>query len=384
MRAQLMGSHGRRWETALRISSGWMRNRDGPMIRIGWRESFGELNRKEVATKGFFIFLPYHFSALSLTARFRRIFCHLCVDLRVGWSFTTFLFWFLAGGLLPAALVPVGLRCEYLKNPAAIDERQPRLTWRVESTERGEKQTAYQIIVADQPAGLGKGQGILWDSGKVSSDQTVNVPYGGKSLAAKQGCFWKIRVWDKNGAASDWSEIGSWRMGLLEKSDWRAQYISFRDYTPVYKDPKLLFLPPARQYRKAFEVKKTVRRATVYSTALGIYELHLNGERLGEEYFAPGWSDYRQRAYYNVHDVTSLLKNGANAIGAWVADGWYAGYVGFGYLTGLGTERIGRYMYGKTPAVMIQLELEYEDGSKELIVTDKGWKVSGDGPIQYA
>jgi alpha-L-rhamnosidase len=225
---------------------------------------------------------------------------------------------------------------------------------------------------------------VLWDSGKVVSEETINVPYDGKALTSGQCCVWHVKVWDKDGQPSGWSEPASWSMGLLEESDWKAEYVSFRDYTPVYKDPKLLFLPPARQYRKEFEIKKPIRRAMIYSTALGIYELHLNGERVGEEYFAPGWSDYKQRAYYNSHDVTSLLRNGTNALGAWVADGWYAGYVGFGYLTGIGTERIGRYSYGKTPAVMVQLDLEYDDGSREVIASGKSWKVSGDGPIQFA
>src|SRR5208282_849386 len=143
---------------------------------------------------------------------------------------------------------------------------------------------------------------------------------------------------------------------------------------PVWKDSNSLFLPPAHQYRKEFSAGKTIKRATIYSTALGIYELWLNGQRVGDARFAPGWTDYRQRAYYNTCDVTSLVKRGKNAIGAWVAEGWYSGYVGFGLHAGLGTEKIGRYTYGKTPAWMAQLELEYTDGSQEIIPTDKSWK----------
>ena len=132
-----------------------------------------------------------------------------------------------------------------------------------------------------------------------------------------------------------------------------------------------MFLPPARQYRKEFTATKQVRRATIYATALGIYELHLNGQRVGDAYFSPGWTNYRQRAYYNSFDVTDLVSAGQNAIGAWVADGWYSGYVGFGLLTGMGTEKCGRSNYGKTPTVMAQLEIEYTDGSQETIGTDK-------------
>ena len=173
-------------------------------------------------------------------------------------------------------LEPVALRCEYRVNPLGIDEAQPRLTWRVESGERGQKQTAYQILVASSAAALKKNDGDLWDSGKIASGETVNVVYAGKPLGSRQQCFWKVCVWDKDGKAQ-WSEPASWTMGLLKPEDWSANYISFRDTTPVHKDPNTLFLPPARQYRKEFAAPKPVKRATIYATALGIYELYLNG-----------------------------------------------------------------------------------------------------------
>ena len=159
-------------------------------------------------------------------------------------------------------------------------------------------------------------------------------------------------------------------MGLLDESDWSAEYISFRDESPIHDDVERLYLPAARQYRKEFQSGKTIRQATIYATALGIYELQLNGKRVGDALFAPGWTDYRQRAYYNTYDVTELIHSGDNAIGAWVADGWYSGYVGFGLLTGMGTEKSGRATYGKTPALMSQLEIEYSDGSRQVIATD--------------
>jgi len=293
------------------------------------------------------------------------------------------LFWstMLAVGPAAAALNPVLLRCEYRLNPLGIDEAQPRLTWRLESNTRGEKQTAYQILVATSEALLRKHTGDLWDSGKVAGDQTVNVVYSGRPLGSRLQAFWKVRVWDKDGHA-EWSNPASWTMGLLKPDDWQASYIGFRDSTPVFKDTTNLFLPPARQYRKEFPATKAVSRATIYATAVGIYELYLNGERVGDAWFAPGWTDYHQRAYYWTHDVTRLVKRGENALAAWVADGWYSGYIGFGLLTGIGTEKIGRYTYGKTPAILAQLEIEYADGSCERIVTDKSWKVTGDGPIR--
>jgi alpha-L-rhamnosidase len=285
--------------------------------------------------------------------------------------------------LLAADLEPEALRCEYLRDPRGIDIVEPRLSWQLEADSRGQRQTGYQILVASRPQWLKPGSADLWDTGKRNSDETTQIAYQGRRLESRQQAYWKVRVWDAKGDVSDWSETGSWSAGLLSPEDWKAQYISFRDTTPVHKK-KGLFLPAARQYRKEFTAEKRVKRATIYATALGIYELHLNGKRIGDAHFAPGWTDYHKRAYYWTYDVTGQVRSGSNALGAWVADGWYSGYLGFGLLTGIGTEKIGRYTYGKTPAFMAQLELEYSDGTRKFIVTDKSWKVTGNGPIQEA
>ena len=228
-----------------------------------------------------------------------------------------------AGSLLghAAGLKPVALQCEYRVNPQGIDEAQPRLTWQVSSDQRGDKQTTYQILVASGAKKLAQNTGDLWDSGQIASARTVNFAYAGKPLVSREQCFWKVRVWDGSGQAR-WSEAASWTMGLLQPADWRADYISFRDTTPVCTNKNELFLPPAHQYRKEFTADKKIKRATIYATALGIYELHLNGQRVGDARFAPGWTDYHQRAYYQTYDVTPLVKRGRNALGAWVADGW--------------------------------------------------------------
>jgi alpha-L-rhamnosidase len=321
--------------------------------------------------------IKYQFSNTSKTRNFKSRHTALSGVLIFGiWSF--FRAWSLGFG---ASLTAVSLRCEYLQSPLGLDEPQPRFTWRVESTERGEKQTAYQIVVATDSSKFDSPD--LWDSAKASSSQTVNVVYSGKPLTSRQVCFWKVKVWDKDGQSSAWSETASWTMGLLKPDDWKADYISFRDDSPITKNSSPLTLPPAHQYRKQFSAAKPIRRATVYATALGIYELHLNGQRVGDAYFTPGWTDYHQRAYYNTYDVTTLLKSGPNTLHAWVADGWYSGYIGFGLLTGIGTEHIGRYTYGKTPALMAQLEIEYTDGSRDTVVTDKSWQVA-EGPFQQA
>jgi alpha-L-rhamnosidase len=282
-----------------------------------------------------------------------------------------------------AQLEPVALQCEYRVNPQGIDETQPRLTWQVESKTRGARQTAYRILVASSAEELAKNSGDLWDSGKISSDDTVNIAYAGRPLVSREPCFWKVCVWNQDGK-STWSEPAQWSMGLLHADDWKADYISFHDTTSVWTNRNKLFLPPAHQYRKEFSAAKKIKRATIYATALGIYDLYLNGQRVGDARFEPGWSDYHQSAYYNTYDVTALVKRGNNAISVRVADGWYSGYIGFGLLIGIGTEHSGRDTYGKTPALMAQLEIEYTDGSREIIPTDKSWKTTGDGPVREA
>ena len=281
-------------------------------------------------------------------------------------------------------VVPANLRTEYLVNPEGIDETKPRLSWQLQSGERGQKQTAYRVLVASGTAALAANRGDLWDSGKVKSAQTLNVIYGGRALSSRQQCFWKVQVWDSHGRISQWSQSARWSLGLLKPEDWQAQWISFKDTTPVHASRETLFLPPARQYRKEFAAAKQVKRATIYASMLGIGDLQINGRRVSDVYFEPGWSDYIKRAYYRTHDVTPLVKPGANAIGITVADGWYAGYVGYGLLVGYGPNKAGRCFYGKTPALLAQLEVEYGDGTREVIGTDTTWKVSGDGPTREA
>ena len=146
------------------------------------------------------------------------------------------------------------------------------MSWIVETDQRGWKQSAYRILVASTLEALGNEQADLWDSGKVASDQTVNIAYAGRPLKSRDRCYWQVQVWGSGETPVAVSETASWTMGLLDPSDWQAKYISYRDESPVYKDREGLFLPPARQYRKTFRLPRKIRRATWYATALGIYE----------------------------------------------------------------------------------------------------------------
>ena len=279
-----------------------------------------------------------------------------------------------------ADLQPESLRCEYLENPTGIDVEQPRLGWQVTSKKRNQQQSAYHLLVASSAEKLANDEGDLWDSDKVTSRETHQMVYEGQPLASGQACFWKVKVWDEAGQASTWSPTATWSMGLLKFSDWQGEWISHAvgyDTTDQYQQ---LYLPPARYLRKDFQVAKNVRRATVYATALGLYELRINGRQVGDDYFTPGWTDYHKRIYYNTYDVTAQLNQGANTIGAIIADGWYAGYIGYALLVQL--DRV-RAFYGANPALMAQLEIEYEDGTQEVIPTNATWK-SSEGPIREA
>ncbi len=512
-----------------------------------------------------------------------------------------------------AALVAKGLRCEYLVNPTGIDETQPRLSWVVESLDRGERQTAWQVLVASSAANLDAGLGDLWDSGKVPGDATSQIAYAGVPLGSRTACFWKVRAWNKDDQPSPWSETATWTLGLLAAGDWSAKWIDGEVFGPPPGDPPVIVaahyeavagsgsldvtarlvalaaqgnsilainnttlggdpafgtakqlrvqyqrsgrtavktfaegatvvfpgdLPPvtspviqsaryesvsgggfrdvtatlvslaqggaftrvvnntnfgpdpaanqvkqlrvnytvdgvagvatvaenttfcypadlpspapvvftAARYeaidgagaldvtanlagraqtgsftitvdnttfggdpavnhvkrlrieyllagrplvryvaenasfrfpadlaypsnvpylRKSFTLAKPVRQAVVYATALGLYELRLNGSRVGDHILAPEWTDYAKRLRYQAYDVTAQVAAGANVLGAQVANGWYCGHIGNG----------GYQRWGTRPALLVQLEIAYTDGTSERIVSDGSWRM---------
>lgn len=276
------------------------------------------------------------------------------------------------------ALVPARLRCEYRQDPLGIDAAAPRLSWILESGRRGARQRAFQVLVAGSAAALAADRGDLWDSGRVTSGESIQIAYTGRPLAARQECWWKVRVWDDRGRPSAWSEPARWSMGLLAPSDWRADWIA----APPAVTPRTgeLVLPPPPHFRKGFQVAgRPVRRAVAYVSALGLYELRLNGRRVGEDCFTPGWTDYHRRVYYLTYDVTHLLRPGENALGAQVADGWYSGYVGFALLV---RKPRARELYGDRPRLRAQLEIEYEDGERQVVATDPTWKTRTGGTLE--
>lgn len=437
-------------------------------------------------------------------------------------------------------LCPIHLRVEYKENPLGIDVAEPRLSWLLDSSERGQQQTAYRVLAASSKQNLDADAADLWDSGKVPSSECIHVVYRGKPLESRQECWWKVQVWGKDGQPGAFSETAYWSMGLLESSDWKASWIGYDEpLISELKEPDFLSLDgckwciygdapmtpevaevvtgfrgqfvsepgkhiqraqivltsggqfkfylngeqaassnghyfawqhPVRtditdklkegmntlvvedvyahgmapgmigclfidyaggvskQYpfdkswkamlsptgnwtqpgfddtawnfcteaavageapwgavaaapedipncpclRKTFEVKRPVRRAVAYASAMGLYELHINGRKVGDDLFRPGWTDYTKRMPYQAYDVTDYLHQGKDAIGIIVGHGWYSGYLGW--------STIQRGQFGHVPRAMVQLEIQYDDGGADLVMTDVSWKAAH-GPI---
>ncbi len=426
------------------------------------------------------------------------------------------------------------LRCEYRVDPLGIDEEAPRLSWTLTGEERGQRQTAYQVLVASSVAALDSDNGDIWDSGQVASDNMSLVEYAGSELSSGTEYYWKVRVWDKDSVAGSWSATAKWSMGMLSGNDWQAKWVGYdpvetQPYTPeilsstywIWSDGNaangtavgtryfrrsfdipaqwqidsaicyitaddnytlyvngnevvsgdthtvinkadiegflqagknvlavraanlgdsdnpagllaaltiktvtgetleiasdnlwlrstnefsgwqsvdfndsswiqasyliqyglmpwtgtaLKYLPPVRYIRHEYQLQdKAVKSAKMYVSAMGIYNVYMNGERVTDDYFSPGWTDYPKRIYYRTYDITDSLQNGDNAIAAQLADGWYAGYVGFAG---------ERNHYGKDLRLLCQLEIEYTDGTKQVVASGPDWKASL-GPIQY-
>jgi len=264
-------------------------------------------------------------------------------------------------------------RVEYLKSPEGIDVMQPRFSWLLKGNGRNRSQSAYQIAVASSVEKIANGEADIWDSGKVNSSETNQIEYNGIPLESDTKYFWAVKVWDEAGRESAWSQTAHWSMGLLKFSNWKGIFIGHDvGYNKTDKYDSL-YLPPARYLRKSFKLQKKIKKATAYTTALGLYELRLNGKKVGDDYFLPGWTDYNKRLYYQTFDITDRVNAGENVIGAIIADCWYAGYVGYALLVRL--DKV-REFYGVNPSFMGQIQIEYEDGSTEIIASDRSWKAN--------
>jgi len=260
------------------------------------------------------------------------------------------------------------LTCEYRTDPLGIDVTGPRLSWKLQSQWRGQKQTAYQILVASDKAMLAENRADLWDTGKVSADQSIFVPYAGQSLTSRLTCYWKVRVWDKDDKPSPFSNVATWEMGLLKEADWQGKWLT----APIDESKDV---QPAPLFRKGFVVSNEIERARVYICGLGFYELHLNGAKVGDHVLDPAFTRYDRRALYVTYDVTDQVRRGFNALGVILANGWYD----------MGTR--AAWDFDKAPwrdraTLRCQLELTFKDGSQRTIASDGTWRVAP-GPLVF-
>lgn len=263
------------------------------------------------------------------------------------------------------------LRVESLDHPAVLDTKTPRLSWINTAPEgsRGECQGAFRIVVASSRKNLDRGCFDVWDSGKVASPESSLVEYGGPALESGKDYWWKVRVWDSKDKASGWSDPAHWGMGLLDKSDWKASWIE-----PSHHDRGAPLL------RKTFRTgEKKIRNAKLFISGLGYFEAWINGERVGNDYLVPNFTNYTKRegittaaipiddhfrAYrvlYLGYDVTSMLRKGGNVLGVILSGGFYES----------GNHRV--LSFGR-PCLLCQLEITMEDGSRQMIVSDGSWR----------
>ncbi|PTY07494.1 alpha-L-rhamnosidase [Opitutaceae bacterium EW11] len=272
--------------------------------------------------------------------------------------------WFagVAALALGSDLKPERLRCEYGFDPLGIDLAHPRLSWELTSNERGQRQTAWQVLVASSPEVLAQDRGDLWDSGRVESGETAQIPYAGQPLRSSQQVFWKLRAWDVHGETTPWTPAATWTMGVLSPEDWRAEWI----VAPWTSE--------ALRLRQEFDVGAGLKRALLHISGLGQYEVAFNGAKAGDDLLSPGWTNYDRTTLYDTRDATALVREGRNAIGVELGNGMY---------NVVRRNRFAKFTGSFGPLrVIAQLELEYADGKTVFVTTDETWRVAR-GPITY-
>ena len=267
---------------------------------------------------------------------------------------------------------PYGLTTEQRHEPLGLGEARPRLSWKLVSDRRGAHQTAYRITAAERREDLNEPSRLCWDSGRRESGDTLLIPWDGPALRSGTSYHWRVEVWDEAGfetADDSWFETG-----LLHPDEWTAVWVGRDPSGLPHVDPPQPGAaaplddldPPPLYLRREFHLDRTPVRGRLYATARGVYEPRLNGKRVGDLELAPGWTEYHRRLQYQTYDVTALLREGPNALGAIVADGWWSGHVGFD------RHRPARH-YGDRTAFLAQLVVDFADGSRQVVATDPQW-----------
>ncbi|EWH10535.1 alpha-L-rhamnosidase [Catenovulum agarivorans DS-2] len=258
-------------------------------------------------------------------------------------------------------------------NPIGFYDAKPNFSWQLPQIGQSIQQSRYQIVVASNPELL-PNQPDLWDSQVVTSNQTTFIDYQGKTLSSRQKVYWQVKYWDQHAQPSNWSEIAHFELGLLSNQDWQAQWIEIENQQPIklnrFKTP--IHIP--QHLRTEFAANKTINKARLYITAKGVFEAFINGQRIGDDILTPGYTPYKKRIETLTYDVTNLINQGNNAFGIQLAEGWYAGR--------FGPKRHWHKKLNLTPKVLAQLEIEFTDGSKQRVITDKNWRATQNGPVR--
>src|SRR5258706_9150891 len=278
----------------------------------------------------------------------------------------------LVANAVNAQITVSDLKCELLNNPSGIDVKEPRLSWQINSNERNVMQSAYELIVSSTKEKLERNEGDVWNHGKINSAQSIHVTFAGHDLTGRTGYYWKVKVFTNKGQSA-WSEPAYWSMGLLNKNDWQAKWIGY-DKASAWDSITQWSRLSARYLRTEFQQTGKVKRAMVYLCGLGLYELYINGKKIGDQVLSPAPTDYRKTVLYNTYDVTKDMKDGANAIATVLGNGRF-----FTMRQNYKTQKHNTFGY---PKLLLQLEIEYTDGRKLIVVSDEKWKLNADGPIR--
>jgi len=269
---------------------------------------------------------------------------------------------------------PFDLSCEYLGNPIEIDIPNPRLSWILNHEKRNQSQSAYQIIVSSREILSNNGEGDLWNTGKILSQKSINIEYNGEPLKSNCIYYWRVKWWDKEDSESEFSEISYFGTALLDESDWKAKWISKTEFVNKQTRKSLQYKSGgaglfgrlkevnAIYLRKEFNIQKQIETAKLYICGLGYYVLRLNGKKIGDRILDPAQTDYNKIALYSTYDITNELKEN-NAIGVILGNGRCVELYNFDF-----------------PKLIVQIQIQYINGTSEIVTTDESWKVST-GPI---
>ena len=278
-----------------------------------------------------------------------------------------------------------GLYTERMVCPVGLENTDPGFTWMLESGEESRTQSAYHILVASDPGLLSEPKADIWNSGRVKSDQSVDLRMQGKELETSRRYFWKVKIWDQDGRSAGWSEVQYFEMGLREEADWMgAKWIGlekdtrksphrFREFqTGRMPQAKEVSSFPTGYFRKEIKLEKKLEKAVAYFCGLGYYEMYCNGEKVSDHVLDPAATSYDHHALYVVHDLSDLLKKNGNTLGVILGNGFYGQNLAF---------NAPFLLYGE-PAFKLRIHLEYADGTSAEIISDESWKASC-GPIVF-